>query len=536
MSALRLTALLLLLVPARALAQLPAPGLGELPTGSFLDRHLELHGYLRVRLDTFDNFDLNHGPTPTTGQPLFPIPASDPTGSTLTGANMRLRIDPTIRIGWGVSVHARFDILDNLVLGSTPEGLPASLWTPMSSASTSMRPPEAGQNSERSSFQVKRAWGEVLLPFGVISAGRMGALIDWGTGFFVNSGNCLDCDLGDSGDRITISLPLLGHLVAFAFDFGASGPTSASLRADPQPFNLDSRDDVRSYALAFARYDTPEVVERYRRAGRTVVQYGLLASVRTQEVDLPSYYLTGNRSRSYGPADLVRRDVLAFASDLWFGLRRGGFSLDLEGAVVLGQIDNASLLPGTEFLIRTTSQQWGAVGRASYAWPRLKLALELGAASGDDAPGFGVRPPLDQLTSQPGDLDGPQLRLPGDTTVNNFRFNPDYHVDLILWRHLIGTVTDAFYARPSLAWKPVRGLQLDSALIVSTALRSSSTPSGESPLGVELDLGASYTLEPGFVARAAYGVLLPLSGLRNTRLGLDPDHAQTFHLILAFQL
>jgi uncharacterized protein (TIGR04551 family) len=523
-------------VPLESLAQVPAPGLGEVPTGSFLDRHLELHGYLRVRLDTFDNFDLNHGPTPSTGQPLFPIPASDPSGSTLTGANLRLRLDPSIRIGWGVSVHARFDVLDNLVLGSTPEGLPASLWTPMSSASTSMRPPEAGENSDRSSFQVKRAWGEVLLPFGVISAGRMGALIDWGTGFFVNSGNCLDCDLGDSGDRIAISLPLLGHLLAFAFDFGASGPTSASLRADPQPFNLDRRDDVRSYALAFARYDTPEVVERYRRAGRTVVQYGVLASIRTQDYDLPTYYLTGDRSRSYGPEDAVRRGVLAFASDLWFGLRRGGLSLDLEAALVLGQIDNASLLPGTEFLIRTTSRQWGAVGRASYAWPKLRVGLELGAASGDDAPGFGVRPPLDQLSSRPGDLDGPQLRLPGDATVDNFRFNPDYHIDLILWRHLIGTVTDAFYARPSIAWSPLRGLQLDGALIASTALQGSSTPSGDRGLGVELDLGASYTLEPGFVARVAYGLLLPLSGLRNTRLGLDPELAQTLHLILAFQL
>ena len=455
----RAIGVLLLLVtwPVVAVGQAPVPGAGELPAGSFLDRHFDLHGYLRVRFDVLDNFDLNVGPTPTTGQPIFPIPASDPRGSTLAGGNMRLRLDPTIRVGWGVSLHARIDILDNIVLGSTPDGLPSNVWYPMSGGSTMMAPPSEGKNSYADSVRAKRAWGEVLLPIGVLSAGRMGALIDWGTGFFINSGSCLDCDLGDVGDRIAFTLPLVGHLFTFAFDFGASGPTSATLRADPQPFDLDRRDDVRSYALVFARYDTPLVVERYRAAGRTVVQYGVLAAFRTQDYDLPTYYLTGDRSRSYGPSDLVRRGLFAFASDLWFGLRRGPLTLDVEAALVLGQIDNVSLQPGTEMVQRTTSRQLGGVARARLDWPRLQVGLELGLASGDSAPGFGVRPPLNQYSAQPGDLEGPQLRLPGDTTVDNFRFNPDYHIDLILWRHLIGTVSDAFYARPSARWQPLRG-------------------------------------------------------------------------------
>jgi uncharacterized protein (TIGR04551 family) len=526
---------LLLLLPASALAQVPAPGVGETPAGSFLDRHFSLAGYLRFRSDVMSNFDLNRGPTPSTGQPIFPVPPSDPDGA-LAGANMRLRVDPSIRIGWGVSVHARIDFLDNIVLGSTPDGLPSSAWTPTSSSSTSAAVPEAGRNSDVSSVRVKRAWGEVVLPFGILAVGRMGALMSWGTGFFVNSGNGLDCDLGDVGDRVTLSLPILGHMVAFAFDFGASGPTSSTLRSDPQAFNLDQRDDVRSYALMIARFDTPEVVERYRRAGRTVIQYGLLASVRTQEYDVPTYYLTGDRSHGYGSEQLVRRGVLAFAGDLWFGLRRGRFSLDLEVATVLGQIDNSSLQPGTEVLQRVTSRQVGGVSRLTYAWPRVDVQLELGVASGDSAPGFGVRSPLDQYTSQPGDLDGPQLRLPGDTTVDNFRFNPDYHIDLILWRRIIGTVTDAFYARPSARWRPLRGLTLEGALVSSTALEAASTPSGDRALGVELDLSASYRFDLGFSAQLAYGVLFPLAGLDNRLPSLRAEAAHTMHLILAFSL
>ena len=527
---------LTLLISTPASSQVPAPGTGEIPASdSMLERHLKLKGYLRLRFDAMESLDLNRGPTPTTGQPIFPVSPSDP-NATLTSANMRLRLDPSIRVGWGVSVHARIDILDNLVLGSTPEGLPASGWAPMSGGSATMAPPSAGVNSESDSVRVKRAWGEVIMPIGVLSAGRMGSVINWGTGFFINSGNCLDCDLGDVGDRVTFAIPILEHVVALAFDFGASGPTSAALRTDAQPFDVDRRDDVLSWAIAIARYDTPKVVERYRRAGRLVLQYGAVASIRTQEWDVPAYYLTGDRSRKYTDKDMVRRGLLAFAADLWFGLRYKGWTVDLEAAMVLSSIDNASLMPGTQFLQTVMARQFGGVARVQHSWSRLLLALELGAASGDSAPGFGVYPPLNQYTTQPGDLDGPQVSIPGDTNVNNFRFNPDYHVDQILWRRIIGTVTDAFYARPSARFRLLDGMYIDAALISSFALEAGTTPSGERPLGVELDLGLSYRMEPGFEFRLNYAVLLPLAGLRNVRLDLDPEPAHLFHAIIAFRL
>jgi len=531
-----LLVVLLALLSPPVHAQVPAPGAGELPASdSFLERHLDLTGYLRLRFDVMENLDLNRGPTPTTRQPIFPVAPGDPDAA-ITSANMRLRLDPSIRVGWGVSVHARIDILDNLVLGSTPEGLPASGWAPMSGGASSMAAPSAGVNSTSDSVKVKRAWGEVILPIGVLSAGRMGSVIDWGTGFFINSGNCLDCDLGDVGDRVAFAMPILGHVFAFAFDFGASGPTSASLRTDAQPFNVDNRDDVLSWALAFTNYQTPRVVERYRRAGRLVLQYGAVASVRTQQWDVPAYYLTGDRSRTYSDKDMVRRGLLAFAADLWFGMRYKGWTVDVEGAVVLSSIDNASLMPGTEFLQTVTARQFGGVARVQHRWTDLQLTLEVGLASGDSAPGFGAYPPLNQYTVQPGDLDGPQVSIPGDTTVNNFRFNPDYHVDQILWRRIIGTVTDAFYARPSARYRLLRGMWLDAALIASSALEAGSTPSGERPLGVELDLGLSYRLELGFEARLSYAVLFPLSGMKNLRLGLDPEPAHLFHAIIAYRL
>ena len=528
--------LLFLLMPLAARAQVPSPGAGDMPpSDSFLDRHLDLDGYLRLRFDTMENLDLNHGPTPTTGQPLFPVSPSDP-DATIFSANMRLRLEPSVRIGWGVSIHARIDLLDNLVLGSTPEGLPATAWVPMSAGSASQASPESGTNAGIDAVRVKRVWGEVLTPIGVLSAGRMGAVIDWGTGFFINSGSCIDCDRGDVGDRVAFAMPIWSHLIAAAFDFGASGPTSESVRADAQPFNVDGRDDVLSGALAMAKYDTPEVIARYRRAGRLVLQYGLVGSLRTQKYDVPAYYLTGDLKRQYTDDDMVRRGLLAMAGDLWFGLRYKGWTLDIEAAMLYSRIENASLLPGTEFIPDVTALQFGGVAKASHAWDKVDVGLEVGIASGDNAPGFGVRLPLTQVSAQPGDIDGPQTQIPGDTTVNNFRFNPDYHVDQILWRRIIGTVTDAIYLRPRVTYEPLSGLRLEGVLITSLAMEPSSTPSGERPLGVELDLSLSYRLELGFLLRADYAVLFPLGGLRNTRLDLDPEPAHVLHVILAYLL
>ena len=53
---------------------------------------------------------------------------------------------------------------------------------------------------------------------------------------------------------------------------------------------------------------------------------------------------------------------------------------------------------------------------------------------------------------------------------------------------------------------------------------------------MELDLGWIYRVEFGFEARLTYAVLFPLGGLRNVRLGLDPEPAHLFHAIIVYRL
>ncbi len=500
------------------------------------DFRLVLDGYLRVRADVFNDLDLSRGPTPTTGQPIFPVPAGGGNDHTLAGVDMRMRLDPTLEIGQTVKLHLRVDILDNLGWGTTPDVLPST--TSFAGATTSAEPPSAGVNALQDSIRIKQAWGEGTLPFGVLAAGRMGGLISWGTGFFINNGDCIGCDHGDTGDRIALTVPLLGHFLTVLYELSASGPYVETYGA---PLGLDPRAQVNTAAVAISKVLSAEGQRRRLRAGRTLVQYGLLASYRRQEIDAPAWTQPGGLLRSYGPNDFVKRGLDSFAADLWLMLHHHGFRAELEFATVIGKINDASNMPGVSLLPAVTSKQFGGLLSLAYQfhWP-VRLRFEVGFASGDDAPGFGVRPAPGQLTSQKGDLDGPQLRPPGDTTVDNFRFSPDYHVDLILWRRIIGQVSDAVYIKPTVRLGPFGTVNhhftLDVSLVDSNAIYATTPPGQDTHLGVELDAMARYKYEAGFEINLGYGILFPGAGFRNLELKLEPQPAQALELILAYRI
>lgn len=529
--------------PGVARGQLAPPNPGsealERPRG---DKTFSLDGYLRMRGDLFYNVDLDRGPTPS-GRYLFPVPASNPRKQLLESADMRLRLEPAWQVNRTIRLVMQVDVLENVVFGSTPAGLPATPWTPLVGASLTQRSPEAGRNAWSDAIAVRRAWGEVLLPFGLLMVGRQGALVNWGTGFFINSGRGLDDDRSDSGDRITFATSLAGHLWMLAFEWSAVGPTSPGALPSEQPFNIDRGDDVRTVAFGFAKYHSPGGLRRRADAKRASINYGLIASYRRQALDIPTYYAPtsspfGPGAATYSPADFVRRDMHTVTADLWFRLIYKGFRLELEAAVLWGRVGDASLDPGVSLRQAIESLQYGGVllGSWTSASKQWTLGFEFGIASGDPAPGFGVRTPRGQASAARGDIDGPQFRLPGDTRVDNFRFHPNYRVDLILFRRIIGTVTDAAYVRPYARWKSNFGLTLEGVLIASFAVSPESPPGQKSPLGVELDLGARYRFDNNFIVQLGLGVLFPLAGLDNLELGLRAKPAVALHALVGFLL
>jgi uncharacterized protein (TIGR04551 family) len=475
-------------------------------------------GFFRVRGDLGYGWDLNRGPTPM-GSPVWPAAYVDGGRSPLqTNADMRLRLDAEVSVGFGVTFRARLHALDNVRLGSLPD-------SDFVGGTLSQRAPVTP-------IDVRQLYGEVLLPIGVLRAGRMGSLVDWGTGFFVNAGNGVDDDFGDVGDRVSFATSLGGLLWSALYEVSASGPGTDQVDGRVKPgFDLDPRDDVRTVGFGVARWDTAISRRRLLDAARTRVNFGLLGAYRWQDYDVAPGMTPSTRT-------VIPRGLSVFVGDAWGRLDVGSVTLEAELGLLYMNVQNLSLDPAVSTTIPVTGTQLGGVLRADLrASPRWFARIEAGFASGDASPGFGARP-QGITPTQPGDLDGPQFDLTAarpDTTIDNFRFHPNYRVDLILFRRIVGLVTDAAYFRPMVRYRVGPMLTVEGAAIASAALFASSAPGGASPLGVETDLAVNYEQEWGFVARMEYGVLVPLAGFADVVRGVAPSPAHALRGTLAFR-
>jgi uncharacterized protein (TIGR04551 family) len=546
-------------------AQSAAEFLGAVAEGPKLE-FLQLDGYLRLRAQMMVNLDVTDQ-LDASGHSLFPRPLQDPAGSdTLNTANMRLRLEPTLNVSEHVRVRAQVDVLDNRVLGSSPSSLfddPSSPY-PVPFYGSSPVLVEGDPREDRPVITPKRAWAEVQTPFGLLSFGRMPS--EWALGILTSAGAGIDDDLGDSVDRVQFALPPvttpLGRL-AFVpiIDFDAEGVLNGDPRAGAgvgQPFDADAADDARTYGLKIARLDTEDEVRRKLERNAASVNYGVYYNYRAQRWAYTSWNDDG-LGGTYGDTDTaVHRSAYAHMADLWLRWLGPRLRVEAELVGVYGQIGNAADQPGDasatgELLLR----QWGGSLVADYkiAPNKVSLGAEIGAASGDDAPGFGNVPgrrvaagqalPEGSLTPY-GSVEGQQWGRAGDRSIRNFRFNPAYRVDLILWRHVLGQVTDAMYVKPKLRWDMLPGLALDLSVIYSRALFSESTPSavadaagnladsGSADLGVEADAVLTFTSGDGFQLFGEWGVLQPLSGLESAGVSGSRAHFLAIGLAARF--
>lgn len=544
-------------------------GFWEEPIGPELAL-LELDGYFRFRYDFFANLDLGtfyqrsgnaepvgpfvpgfSPPTPlcntdvrergqgTSGNPDF-VPAADScanrqgTDDTIGGANIRFRLEPTLNVYEGIRIRAQIDILDNLVLGSTPDSL-TSAHSPLAALSATQISPSADLNTVfRDSIRVKRVWAEYVTPLGELSFGRMPN--HFGMGLMANDGNGTDAlridrDFGDTVDRVQFAAQIGDFVIAPAYDHAASGPTSMNLlQVQGQPFDREQRDDVDQFVLTVSRIDSPEARRLKLANGEVVLDFGTQQMLRFQQLDSAVFQGDedgdGEVDGTTNPATttlIVNRDTQLYRWTYWAELRWEKLSVAAEYAGMYGTIGTATPpgvyqdVPGSDAI--EVNQHGGAL-RGSYKLLDDALTLELlmVAASGDGAPGWGVFPLYGDPTSS-GAWDGNQAR---DGSLTNYRLDPDFIVDVIFWRQLVGTVTDAFVVRPSVQYDLTSELGGRLDLIYSRALFAESTPSsslqgtlgGQDPnLGVEADLTLFFRSEHGFQAQFQYALFVPMDGL-----------------------
>jgi uncharacterized protein (TIGR04551 family) len=485
---------------------------------------LEVDGYYRLRTDWFKNFNLGFRDDPALGGAPFPQalscqadPAVSACDDTISGANMRLRLEPTINLDEGTGIHLQLDVYDNVVMGSTPLGegrnYTSTNLPPLGAFNDSQGPVIRGQNSDRDPIVVKRAWAEVALPLGILKFGRMPN--HWGLGIMNNGGGedpitgayDSDSDYGDTVDRVSFSAIIPGTKLRgqIASDWNltrlTSNQTSAGAGREGHPFDLDDADDANSWVFTISRMDSPTEFRDILDRGEIGFNYGVYMAYKTQDwdVDLTDFTQGGK----LGLTNFVPRGLTSYTPDLWGRVGYGGHLFELEGAVEFGSIDR---LDDKGLTGSVDIAKFGGVGR--YSWTglddKLKVGVEVGGASGDS---WDNNPQGNTHISNANLIGGS-----GDDTLSQFIFDRDYKVDMILFRHLIGAVTNAGYVKPSLRYDLTNSIGFSAANINSFAIRKGSTPGDDRMYGIELNAEVTYKAG-GFLAGLAYGVLFPLAAL-----------------------
>jgi uncharacterized protein (TIGR04551 family) len=605
------------LTPAAQGAQRPdsgelASGSGQVFSEDWWGRArpiVELHGFFRTRAELFQNFSLgrqnssfqsndpqylwpiplDQSYTPYTGAagatvalcgPATPLPTQNCTDKTESSANVRFRLDPEIHISDNLRVLSEVDLLDNLVLGSTPNSYATqptgsavktatgytsagyNAYAPLGFFSTTQGPPTAGVNSSTNSIDVKRVWGEYVTPVGQLRFGRMPS--QWGLGMVDNAGDGIDSDYQTTTDRIMFISGLKSMDLYFggAWDFISTGPTAtpganatnAYSVYGGQPYNTCNLCNVNEWA-AFAAHKTNADLQRLSLArGDVVFNGGIYTKFRSQDLDVASSttpqsidYATGTTANG-----LEVRRAWAVTPDLWLQILWDKLRIEAEAAMIWGEIGNIPGLNadvGNPIFIR----QFGVATQTQYLAVDDKLNLQFGFgwASGDPWAVNTVSGTPPQMAISPAPA------LPTQTTngpLSTFAFHPDYRVDLIFFRNIMSQIQGAYYFRPSVDYDFVRhadGEKLGggAAVIWSRASEFVQTPNHESDLGIEIDgqiyyqskdgsLNDDPTKIGGFYSMLQYGVLFPLAGLNYLPVDIPSSRtgglsaAQTVRLFL----
>ena len=521
--------------------------------------YLEHHGYFRFRTDLFWQADLGIRGVSGVAPPLLENRGNEgfeggkKGDHVIGGANIRFRYAPELRIGERVRIFTWLDILDNLVLGSTPASGPAGygLWA---YGLDSAVPPTSDVNSLSDAIRAKALWGELLL-FDAITI-RLGRIPDeWGLGILRHPGAGVDDDYGVAVDRAEFMGSLEGFHFGFTWDFFVEGVTSES-RYEPygQDYGLDTADDVGQWLLFVEqRPRRPEELEARERDlhvhRRPVFDWGVMSAFRTQDTSsarqeratpLEDACLTGpdpTRDIAYDCLQFVPRDAFLWTPDVWGRLLwapRPGHLLrvELEVALLYGSIKGTELLRNTD-----TSKdilQAGGVLQAEYSTGPTQFGLEFGFATGDDTDGvFGIQDGSEVVdVTNP----SPQSFQVQNRTLTNFKFTRAYHIDHLLYREVIGAITNSWYLHPWVThqfWRKGAmsvGARLD--LEYARAFDADGTPGRALDLGFEVDITGSFRIAKSFEARLVFATLFPMGGLDNAGLGLDAAPALTAQLNL----
>lgn len=516
----------------------------------------ENHGYFRFRFNTLYNFDL--GMAARGANDIWTPPTADSQGAkgsvgnvsdTATSANIRFRYAPLVRIGEILTVGGTFDFLDNLVLGQTPDI--GSAGYPLAFQTRSQVWPSSGISGFKDSVRIKSMWADLYL-FGVvhIMGGRMPE--HFGLGIVRNGGYSLDSDFGDYVDGLFIKARVGPTYLRVGLEIVGQGVSSDSpFGYFVYPSDYSTMDDTLRWVFgADSTPGTPEEKAKQKRDlenHKPVVDWGIYNAITTQNLSsdrilTSNLELAGHDANAdgydYDKYTVVPRGAFFWTPSVWTKLKyspRPGlqFRLEVELSMTYGWVDH--MQSSVEDI--DTSKDFLSFGGAlefDIDFGKNNVSFLTGAASGGNTLGYyGIndRHTLACPDNNCYSASNPEVFL--TKNIHHFVFNRDYRIDSILFREIIGSVTNAFYFKPGYYrtfykqgdWKVGGGV----SLVASFACIKEGTPGGKLPLGVEPGLKLDATWRDILSLTADAAVLFPLSGMKYPNAD-DPSPASALRV------
>ncbi len=491
--------------------------------------HVEWHGAVRARAEMLggvrDNADNAELPTHLDVRHGSADPHSSTLADRLQGADLRLRLEPTVHVGDWSQLNLQLDAWG--MAGGRPT---------LASFADRYGSGDWSNGSLQSGLAMRRVWLHSKV-FGLLDLDVGRQPDHFGMGVVRHSGDDLLGDWQTSVDKIKIGIELLGfrfsvaraNLFSWPSGQGGNGATlynsysgqvtnGAWVMSSGQsglPFH-DSSDVIR--------YDFSVAGGKLRGEPGLEWALALLWQTQDQAFQLESLQNPGTTApqpdkQLASPAcgdDCVRLTQRLYKSytfqayTAWRGTWRSApLSLQAEGDAIYGTIGRTDITndPDAKTLVAG-----GGAARATWQPGLLDLRLDAGAASGESNGGFGVNDTNNfKLGGTP---DGADRNM-----MTGFRFNRAMRVDGLLFRDVIGAVANAAYLRPAVVWHPLgRGssdVALEAAVLGAVALSPDATPGKHAWIGLEPELSAHWRMDQGVDLFGRGSLLLPGEALAN---------------------
>ena len=154
---------------------------------------------------------------------------------------------------------------------------------------------------------------------------------------------------------------------------------------------------------------------------------------------------------AFGPQPLMPDQIptslpfggISFTPDVWFKLYYKALTIEAEGIAVLGRIQHPGALAEDNQELTLAEAGWVVASELRLFHDSFFVGFEVGGATGDQA-----NDPGQYLNYRWRFIQQPH----GDDAIHDFHFSPDYHVDEIFFRNIMGTVTNATYFKPQAAY------------------------------------------------------------------------------------